>query len=1000
MAHRTRSRGWGLLPGPGLLLLLFAAACFPETVSLEGRSCDPEGRCVEGWVCDRVTWECVSSTAGDGGSEEVCDGLDNDLDGLTDEGLPEASLFPDGDGDGYGADDAPPQTLCVGRSGWVDRALDCDDGDAGRHPGLADTVGDGIDQNCDGEDGVDADGDGHASLESGGDDCLDTAPTCVADCVTDFDGDGPDCADDCIDGDGDGYGVRGGAIGAACLGDDCDDRYAACVADCTDLDADLIPDCADPCLDVDRDGWGRTGHDQSGCAAPGDDCDDSPGNTSDSDGDNACDDEDLCWGVRDPANLDSDGDCPAGPHAADPACGDVCDTCTDVDGDGYPRAGSASPGCAQAARDCDDDASAVHPGQAESCNGVDDDCDGLVDEDLRNQDTDLDGICDAMDTCRGVFDPTGADRDGDCPAGPHAGDPLCGDVCDDGDGDGVMDAWDRCPEVSDPLQEDSDYLVEVLESWNFEAGTELADFTTTGGGWAVTSGVLEQSTAAADASVLWSNGTLAERFQLALSLRAGGTGEVGVFLDYLSPADFLRVVLDWRGDASGNDLDLRIEQSVAGTLTVLSSVRVYSRGLANDVWRPLEIRGAAGTIWVRLDYLAAGTLTYLTGANVARRSGTFGLWADDMSGLRVDDLALRTLPLRDGRGDACDVCPDLLESGSDCDGDGVGDACEATPPADSDGDGVADACDLCWSVADPAQDEAPFCSMVAPFSSDPGCGTACADSDRDGRLDREDNCPLVANPGQEDTDRPVATLDTRTDGYPTRWLFLGPWSRTGGCDTLPAVYAIYASRPTVGAELHGRRWEAVDDADGIYDWQAVFNGLGWSGRYPGFDNVHGYASLWFELPDDRVVRFSFGSDDSSQIYVDGRLVHRQLRGCIGVGADRERVDLLLEQGWHRLMIQVTEVGGAWGHALRFLHPDGSPMQLTTSVEGPVGDGVGDACDVCPGIFDPDQADRDGDGLGDRCDPCGVLADGSSLDSDASCPAMPYLGDPWCGDGCQ
>jgi hypothetical protein len=33
-----------------------------------------------------------------------------------------------------------------------------------------------------------------------------------------------------------------------------------------------------------------------------------------------------------------------------------------------------------------------------------------------------------------------------------------------------------------------------------------------------------------------------------------------------------------------------------------------------------------------------------------------------------------------------------------------------------------------------------------------------------------------------------------------------------------------------------------------------------------------------------------------------------------------------------------------------------------------GDGIDDACDVCPHIFNPDQADRDGDRVGDVCDP--------------------------------
>ncbi len=32
-----------------------------------------------------------------------------------------------------------------------------------------------------------------------------------------------------------------------------------------------------------------------------------------------------------------------------------------------------------------------------------------------------------------------------------------------------------------------------------------------------------------------------------------------------------------------------------------------------------------------------------------------------------------------------------------------------------------------------------------------------------------------------------------------------------------------------------------------------------------------------------------------------------------------------------------------------------------------GDGIPDAADNCPGVFNPDQADGDGDGIGDACD---------------------------------
>jgi hypothetical protein len=46
------------------------------------------------------------------------------------------------------------------------------------------------------------------------------------------------------------------------------------------------------------------------------------------------------------------------------------------------------------------------------------------------------------------------------------------------------------------------------------------------------------------------------------------------------------------------------------------------------------------------------------------------------------------------------------------------------------------------------------------------------------------------------------------------------------------------------------------------------------------------------------------------------------------------------------------------------------------------DGVGDACDVCPGVYDPDQLDTDDDGMGDACDNCPGLANADQLDTDS------------------
>ena len=46
-----------------------------------------------------------------------------------------------------------------------------------------------------------------------------------------------------------------------------------------------------------------------------------------------------------------------------------------------------------------------------------------------------------------------------------------------------------------------------------------------------------------------------------------------------------------------------------------------------------------------------------------------------------------------------------------------------------------------------------------------------------------------------------------------------------------------------------------------------------------------------------------------------------------------------------------------------------------------GDGIGDACDVCPAAYDVDQLDADMDGVGDRCDNCPRRANADQVDGD-------------------
>jgi len=403
---------------------------------------------------------------------EICDGIDNDCDGLTDDEDPSVAdpgtWYPDADGDGYGQDDKTAQA-CEQPKGYAGYGGDCDDGDPAYNPGAKESdCADPNDYNCDGSTGyADADGDGWAACAEcdDGDAAInpDASEICDGadnDCDGDIDeDDATDAPTWYADADGDGYG-DGTSTTRAC---NQPKGYVSDANDCDDGDASVFPGTAETCNGVDDDCDGDVdegvtstwyadsdGDSYGDAQSTAEACDAPEGYVADS---SDCDDDDAqtnpvadehCDGHDDDCDGDVDED-------------DAVDASTwyaDADGDGFGDANSTQAACDQPqgyeadSTDCDDGDAAINPDASELCDGTDNDCDGDTDEDDASDaatwyaDGDNDGYGDATSSTVACSQPSAhVAISTDCDDGDAAINPVASELCDgvDNDCDGDVD---------------------------------------------------------------------------------------------------------------------------------------------------------------------------------------------------------------------------------------------------------------------------------------------------------------------------------------------------------------------------------------------------------------------------------------------------------------------------------------------------------------------------------------------------------------------------------
>jgi hypothetical protein len=775
------------------------------------------------------------------GASEVCDGVDNNCDALVDEG------FVDHDGDGArdcvdsdddndgeaDATDCQPFNAAIHHgASEACNGID-DDCDGLVDEGAADSDGDGLADCVDPDD----DNDGIADAQ---DNCPLTANTAQKNSDGDLLGDACDPDDDndeVADGvdncpltaNADQLDTDGDASGNACDADDDNDGDPD-VTDCKPLDPAISHLAQEVCDGVDNDcdsqlDEGFPDYDADGkkdCVDPDDDNDGDP-DATDCKPFNAAvfhAAAEVCNGVDDNCNAQTDEAFPDFDGDGQKDCADL-----DDDNDGDPDTADCAPFNA-----------AIKHGATEACNGVDDNCDARVDEgfpdfeadgtkDCVDADDDNDGDPDvsdcapynaaikhgALETCNGVDDDCDAQTDEGSIDTDGDGIKDCVDSDDDNDGD--PDVTDCAPlnaavkhsavEVCDNVDNNcSGVIDEGFLDFDADGLKDCVDPDDDNDGDPDASDCDDNNAAVSHAAVEACN---------RIDDNCNGSTDEG-FPDNNANgiADCAELDTDHDGDPDSSDCAPTNPAISHGAVESCNGLDDDCNAITDDGFADFDSDGTKDCVDSDDDNDGDPDTTDCADFDAAIRHGATevcdgvdnncaggvdeGFTDTDSDGLRdcidPDDDADTVLDVNDN----CPLVANTNQANND--GDAQGDACDPdddndtildtvdncrtvanTNQANNDGDAQGDACDL-----DDDNDGDPDTTDCSPFNGaishlateacngyDDDCDASvdegftdtdadgqkdCVDTDddNDGRLDTADNCPLVVNPGQQNND--------------------------------------------------------------------------------------------------------------------------------------------------------------------------------------------------------------------------------------------------------